>query len=237
MALINCSECNAQISNTAKNCPKCGAPVVKGEAKVEEKSIPETVNNNFNPEPKKKGNGLLIAIIGGGLLIIAVIAFLFMNNGPSKEEIEARERTKADSISAVEKAMLDAMAAAEAEAAALGQNQEIQENSNTGIEWNYSGAIDKYPIKAFINYGEGVNSEGTGALEIPITGYYFYESQNQKIPIEGSSNGAGVIYFIAHTNGGEETFEGQFTESMLEDFTGTWEKNGKSLNFKLLSKK
>ncbi|WP_310378220.1 zinc-ribbon domain-containing protein [Flavobacterium sp.] len=27
MALVNCSECNTKISDEAKNCPKCGAPV------------------------------------------------------------------------------------------------------------------------------------------------------------------------------------------------------------------
>jgi uncharacterized membrane protein YvbJ len=118
MALIKCNDCGAQISDTAKNCPKCGAPVVKGEAKVEEKSIPETVNNNFNPQPKKKGNGLLIALIFGGVLIVGVIAFIFMNNGPSKQEIEARERTKADSIrAALEASLNEAINAAELEAA------------------------------------------------------------------------------------------------------------------------
>lgn len=29
MALINCSECNKKISDSAKNCPSCGAPVPK----------------------------------------------------------------------------------------------------------------------------------------------------------------------------------------------------------------
>ncbi|MCX6326863.1 MAG: zinc ribbon domain-containing protein [Bacteroidia bacterium] len=28
MALIKCKECNAQVSDKAKNCPKCGAPVI-----------------------------------------------------------------------------------------------------------------------------------------------------------------------------------------------------------------
>ncbi len=105
------------------------------------------------------------------------------------------------------------------------------------LKWNYSGAIGKYPIKAFLNYGEGTNSEGTGALQIPITGYYFYESQNQKIKIQGSCNGVGMIYFVAHTSDGDEIFDGQFTEDMLGDFTGTWTKNEKPLNFRLKSKR
>ena len=125
-----------------------------------------------------------------------------------------------------------------AEAIASVQSPHTQENNtqNVGIAWNYSGSINKYPIKAQINYGEGINSEGTGALQIPITGYYFYESQNTKIPLEGTCYGSGIIYFVAHTSGGNETFDGSFTRSMLEDFSGTWTKGSKKLNFYLNSK-
>ena len=118
------------------------------------------------------------------------------------------------------------------------QSPQTQESNtqNVGIAWNYSGSINKYPIKAQINYGEGINSEGTGALQIPITGYYFYESQNTKIPLEGTCYGSGIIYFVAHTSGGNETFDGSFTRSMLDDFSGTWTKGSKKLNFYLNSK-
>lgn len=167
--------------------------------------------------------------------IILLLPFLtLVACGPSAAEIETKVKAdlkrEQDSITNIEKTKADSIAVAEA------QNLQTQEQ-NTGTEWNYIGSIDKYPIKAFINYGEGTNSEGSGALQIPITGYYFYESQNQKIEIEGSSNGSGTIYFVAHTSGGDETFEGQFTGSMLEDFSGTWEKNGKQLKFNLISKK
>lgn len=118
------------------------------------------------------------------------------------------------------------------------QSPQTQESNtqNVGIAWNYSGSINKYPIRAQINYGEGINSEGTGALQIPITGYYFYESQNTKIPLEGTCYGSGIIYFVAHTSGGNETFDGSFTRSMLDDFSGTWTKGSKKLNFYLNSK-
>ncbi len=155
--------------------------------------------------------------------------------GPNAAEIEAKVKAdlqrQQDSIANVEKIKADAISSV--------QNQTTQESNtqNSETAWNYSGSIDKYPIRAQINYGEGTNSEGSGALEIPITGYYFYESQNQKIPIEGSSSGSGTIYFVAHTSGGDETFEGQFTGSMLEDFSGTWSKGNKQLNFTLISKK
>ena len=101
------------------------------------------------------------------------------------------------------------------------------------LGWNYSGTIDRYPIKARIDYGEGAHSRGSGALQIPITGYYFYEGKEVKIPIEGSCNGAGDISFRARTSGGYETFEGQFSGSMLEDFSGTWSNGKKRLRFSL----
>ena len=155
--------------------------------------------------------------------------------GPNAAEIEAKVKAdlqrQQDSIANVEKIKADAIASS--------QSQQTQESNTQNAEtaWNYSGTLDKYPIKAQINYGEGTNSEGTGALQIPITGYYYYESQNQKIPIEGSSNGSGTISFVAHTSGGDESFDGQFTGSMLEDFSGTWSKGNKQLNFTLNTKK
>jgi len=161
--------------------------------------------------------------------------------GPNAAEIEAKVKAdlkrQKDSVESIEKIKADAASAAQS--AMLAQNQQTQEsnNQNNKTEWNYSGSIDKYKIKAQLNYGEGTHSEGTGALEIPITGYYFYESQNKKIPLEGSSNGVGTIYLVAHTNGGDENFDGQFTGSMLEDFEGTWSSKNKSLSFKLISKK
>jgi hypothetical protein len=125
------------------------------------------------------------------------------------------------------------------QSSALSKNNNSQKTTTNkvSLKWNYSGTLSKYPIKAYINYGEGTNSNGSGALQIPITGYYFYESQNTKIPFRGSCNGAGIIYFVAKTSYGDETFDGQFVESMLEDFTGSWKKNGKTLNFKLKSRK
>ena len=31
MALVNCPECNQEVSSEAMNCPKCGFPLHKGE--------------------------------------------------------------------------------------------------------------------------------------------------------------------------------------------------------------
>ena len=168
--------------------------------------------------------------------ILFLPLLLLIACGPNAAEIEAKIKAdlqrQQDSITSVEKIKADAIASV--------QNPTTQESNtqNTETTWNYSGTIGKHSIKAQINYGEGTNAEGSGALEIPITGYYFYESQNQKMPIEGSCSGSGSIYFVAHTNGGDETFEGEFIEgSMLEDFSGTWSKGSKQLTFSLNSKK
>ena len=52
------------------------------------------------------------------IVAIAAMSAAFVACGPSKEEIEAREKAKADSIAAVEKQKQDSIAAAEAAAAA-----------------------------------------------------------------------------------------------------------------------
>ena len=164
------------------------------------------------------------------LLFLPLLALIAC--GPNGAEIEADLQRQQDSIASVERIKADAIASVQTQTTQESNSQ----NSETG--WNYSGTIDKYAIKAQINYGEGTNSEGTGALEIPITGYYYYESQNQKMPLEGSCSGSGSIYFVVHTSGGDETFEAEFTGgSMLEDFSGTWSKGSKQLNFSLNSKK
>ena len=80
---------------------------------------------------------------------------------------------------------------------------------------------------------QGVHSSGSGALQIPITCYNFYEGKALQIPIEGNCNGAGDISFRARTSGGYETFEGQFSGSMLKDCSGTWSNGTKQLSFSL----
>ena len=51
------------------------------------------------------------------IVAVAALSAAFVACGPSKEELEAREKAKADSIAAVEKAKQDSIAAVEAEAA------------------------------------------------------------------------------------------------------------------------
>ncbi|MGZ3884040.1 MAG: hypothetical protein ACXVP0_07360 [Bacteroidia bacterium] len=51
------------------------------------------------------------------IVTVAALTATFVACGPSKEEMEAREKAKADSIAAVEKQKTDSIQAAEAEAA------------------------------------------------------------------------------------------------------------------------
>ena len=101
------------------------------------------------------------------------------------------------------------------------------------LPWNFKGTIGNIPIKAQLNFQEATNNEFTGAVSFPITGYYYYESQNIKIPLEGDANGVGMLWLSA----GDETFDGEVVgEAMLENFSGTWAKGKKKLRFVLNSK-
>lgn len=117
--------------------------------------------------------------------------------------------------------------------ASSSQNEQSEKSSE--LNWNYKGNIGGIPIKAQIDYEEAEHQEGSGAVDFPFSGYYFYESQNKKIPLQGDANGIGLISFVAKTNTGDEFFEGEFTTGQLESFSGTWTKGNKTLNFVLYS--
>ena len=110
-----------------------------------------------------------------------------------------------------------------------------KQKKTEGLKWNYSGFVGGSKIKANIVYEEATHHPQSGAISIPISGYYFYESVKVPMAIEGSCNGVGVISFVATTEGGDEYFEGNFTNGQLGDFSGTWSKGGKSLHFVLKS--
>ncbi|MCJ1886086.1 OB-fold putative lipoprotein [Pseudomonas sp. LA21] len=67
MALIECYECNKQVSDSAAACPNCGAPVKK---KVSEGYIPPKVNTPVAPPARKVS---ILLIIG-----IAVFPYVFV---------------------------------------------------------------------------------------------------------------------------------------------------------------
>ena len=75
MALINCPECERQISDQAKNCPDCGYPV-KSEIinYVEDKKI--TVVTPPTVVVKSK-EGCFLQTLNCGCVILAIIIVLF----------------------------------------------------------------------------------------------------------------------------------------------------------------
>ena len=56
MALINCNECNNQISENANACPNCGSPLDHN-----------TMIGKYKSGEKKKGVAVLLALLLGGL--------------------------------------------------------------------------------------------------------------------------------------------------------------------------
>ena len=65
MALVNCPECNKEVSDSALSCPHCGFQLREEEV--------QTVKNQVK-KPKKKSNGCLIWLI----IIAAAIAFFYI---------------------------------------------------------------------------------------------------------------------------------------------------------------
>jgi uncharacterized membrane protein YvbJ len=110
MALINCNECNAQISDKANNCPKCGAPVTvkikcfecgveldKGTKSCSNCGVEQDLNEVIKKEPANKSaaNSLshdarpksnskrLMWILFGLVLIILFLVFALANRNSS----------------------------------------------------------------------------------------------------------------------------------------------------------
>lgn len=105
------------------------------------------------------------------------------------------------------------------------------------LYWNYYGTIADYPIKAYLNFEKTTYDEGSGAINFPITGYYYYESKHKKISFSGSANGLNQIYLKAIRQSKNEYFHGEGpNDAMLSDWSGTWRKGDKELPFVLNEK-
>jgi len=63
------------------------------------------------------------------MVAVAALSIAFVSCGPSKEEIEKKEKEKADSIASVEKAKQDSIANVEAMAAQAKEAQEAAEKA------------------------------------------------------------------------------------------------------------
>ena len=112
------------------------------------------------------------------------------------------------------------------------KSPEIKVEENV-VKYNYEGTIDKYPIRAFINWGEGYHKEGTGELIIPVTGYYYYIKTGIPIEFDGRAYGGNIVHLVARTSGGFEEID--YEESETGVINGTWRKNNKELLINLHS--
>lgn len=98
MALINCPECNNEVSDKAKACPKCGLPLTwdkRLEAKVKAKEkarAEEKVKraSGASPAPTKRRR-LWPAVVGGFVAVVAVGAML----GKSKPDASSTAKDEA----------------------------------------------------------------------------------------------------------------------------------------------
>ena len=106
------------------------------------------------------------------------------------------------------------------------------------LPWNFKGTIGNIPIKAQLNFEEAYHLEESGAIQFPISGYYFYTSKEIKIPFEGIQNGLGSFELSANMESGNEIFSGQDLgeNGIMKNYTGTWTKGKKSLPFVLNAK-
>ena len=83
MALINCHECNKEISDSAYSCPGCGAPVASSEPKKGER-VPYTDQEVAVLLSKKKKTShvlhLLLSIITIGIWLIIWLIVALSNS-------------------------------------------------------------------------------------------------------------------------------------------------------------
>jgi hypothetical protein len=69
MALIQCPDCQAQVSDQAPACPKCGRPIAKIPATPSFKGPPHECSHCGGPlkegkEAKSEGTGCIVVILG-----------------------------------------------------------------------------------------------------------------------------------------------------------------------------
>jgi hypothetical protein len=77
------------------------------------------------------------------IVAVAALSAAFVACGPSKEEIEAREKMKADSIAAIEKAKQDSIAQAEAAAQEAAAAAEKAKADSTAMADSMAKANEK----------------------------------------------------------------------------------------------
>ena len=89
MSLIRCKECNSKVSDKAKTCPNCGAPVEDSKKNEKKKNI--------------LGCGCLLII-----LVFSVIVYLFFSNGQNSRQVQKKSSVTMPKYKLVDKSTYDA---------------------------------------------------------------------------------------------------------------------------------
>jgi RNA polymerase subunit RPABC4/transcription elongation factor Spt4 len=169
---IKCLECNTELEKNSRICNKCGASQGNNVLNKEDNTIITESNNLKTIKVIHKQNKKnLFFKIGVGLILIVAVSFLFFKNiGPSKEELEAAEKAKADSIAladklATEKTKQDSIRSIQiADSLAFVENQTM--SSNTFKNTN-SNSFDN--SSSYIKGEENRNSnEQENQITIPV---------------------------------------------------------------------
>lgn len=99
MALINCPECEKEISDKAVNCPHCGFPVTTNNQLEGQNDIDVQMSENNTLTRRKPSNKVLVIIVVViCAIVIAIVAAITIMSNKNKNERESAEQIRAQYI-------------------------------------------------------------------------------------------------------------------------------------------
>ncbi len=104
MALINCPECNKQISDIAEICPNCGYPIAKITEDARRRERIEQIRSRAKNRSKKSNRGQLIVI---GLCAIILIAVIIIITLVLNSRLDAVEQSNVNEVEKAIEALSD----------------------------------------------------------------------------------------------------------------------------------
>ena len=84
MALIQCPECNKEISDKVKACPFCGFPF---DSKSKDKNDAQQITNNVSNKKNALNKSIIYLGLGVGLIVLTVISFIAIKTIQSQVRI------------------------------------------------------------------------------------------------------------------------------------------------------
>lgn len=131
MALIECKECGAQVSDSASACPKCGCPTAAQSSGLPTGTAPVTV-----PARSRRMKLIKVIVVGVSVVGIALGIVLFLRSREqARQTAEAAAKAESDRVTAESAAKVASVAATQAdEARALGVKKAAEEAEARRIE-------------------------------------------------------------------------------------------------------